>query len=287
MTPYTLHHGDCLDILRTFPDASVDAVITDPPYGYGIDHWDCSVDISALTGAVRRVLRPGGFYSFFGQMPTIADWHQAAMLVRFHFCEDITWVKRIATPMHRLNRGHEHIFVYAAGQRKAFFCTHGPYEDVKLPGIMVDVVTLEGIDRHIKDLRRKIEGHPTTHSRGATGITSPRKFSPNRVGDRSPATANYTNVWSFLSPNAACRNGEYRHPTEKPTEIMKRLVEMLTPPHGLVLDPFMGSGTTGHACLNLGRHFIGIERDAGYFALAEQRLADATMQQRLPLDGVV
>jgi site-specific DNA-methyltransferase (adenine-specific) len=65
------------------------------------------------------------------------------------------------------------------------------------------------------------------------------------------------------------------HLAEKPTELLRKLIEKTTPPNGIVIDPFMGSGTTGHACGNLGRRFIGIEKDAGYFAIAEERIATA------------
>jgi site-specific DNA-methyltransferase (adenine-specific) len=65
------------------------------------------------------------------------------------------------------------------------------------------------------------------------------------------------------------------HPTQKPVELMELLIERYTMPGDLILDPFMGSGTTGAACGNTGRRFIGIERDAGYFAVAQQRIAAA------------
>ena len=63
------------------------------------------------------------------------------------------------------------------------------------------------------------------------------------------------------------------HPAEKCPEIAKKLIEFITPEHGVVLDPFMGSGTTGVACKNLNRKFIGIEKDETYFKIAQDRIA--------------
>ena len=66
---------------------------------------------------------------------------------------------------------------------------------------------------------------------------------------------------------------------------MKRLIEMTTNEGDTILDPFMGSGTTGVACVQTGRNFIGIEIDPDYFAIAERRIAEAQMQLRLPLEA--
>jgi site-specific DNA-methyltransferase (adenine-specific) len=75
------------------------------------------------------------------------------------------------------------------------------------------------------------------------------------------------------------------HPTVKPIELMRYLVRLTkTPTGGVVLDPFMGSGTTGIACELEGREFIGIEREAEYVEIAEKRIAEAQLQSRLPLE---
>ena len=74
------------------------------------------------------------------------------------------------------------------------------------------------------------------------------------------------------------------HPFEKPVSLIERLLRIYTNPGGLVLDPFMGSGTTGVACVQTGRNFIGIEIDPKYFAIAEKRIRDAQQQLRLPLE---
>ena len=73
------------------------------------------------------------------------------------------------------------------------------------------------------------------------------------------------------------------HPVQKPAELMQELIEVVTRENSTIVDCFMGSGTTGVACVQTGRNFIGIEIDEGYFKIAEKRIKDAEMQMRLPL----
>ncbi len=87
------------------------------------------------------------------------------------------------------------------------------------------------------------------------------------------------NRWIGLTPNRA--GTDHGHPTEKPVDAMQSLVGALTGPAGMTLDPFMGSGTTGVACANLGRKFIGIEVEPRYFDIACERIANAQRQARL------
>lgn len=237
------------------------AIITDPPYGLGISDWDKVTDIASITHQVKSFGLE--FYAVFGQMPTILDWHLSAKSQSFHFCEHIVWVKRIVTPSQRLSRGHESIYIYAINKSKKFYNTKGLFEDVKLPGVLVDSITLEGVDRYIKDLRNKLV---TGNSKINT--LSPRQLEYQRfnkvLSDRSPEFVNFTNVWSFMPPTQSNRKNNYCHPTEKPLELVVRLVEMLTPNNGTVLDFFLGSGTTLIACEKSNRTCFGCEINPTY-----------------------
>ncbi|MFM6281396.1 MAG: DNA-methyltransferase, partial [Dolichospermum sp.] len=101
---------------------------------------------------------------------------------------------------------------------------------------------------------------------------------------------NFTNVWSFMppisSPGRAYKQS-FLHPTEKPLEIMKRLVEMLTPEGGTVLDPFAGSGTTAVACKELGRNYICIEKERKYVDIIHQRLDTPITERGLTVEEQV
>ena len=277
----TVIHGDCLAELAKLPDKSVDALITDPPYNINLAGWDNFTELAEFHKQAKRVVKPGGFYAFFGQMPTLADWHSAAMGAGFKFLEHVSWVKRLVTPSVRLSRSHESIFIYSAGKNRKFYQTKGPYEDVKLPGILVDIFTLEGLDRYVKNLWMKIENKNDQVRRGNRKQNVVFDRFPGRDSDRSPRETNFTNVWSFLPPAFAKRpnTGNEGHPTQKPLEIMKRLIEMLIPEGGVVLDPFAGSGTTAVAALELGREFILIEKEARFCEMAQERIAKVQEQQ--------
>ena len=277
--------GDAIEQMKALPDNSINALISDPPYGIGLAAWDKAIDVSEFTQQVKRVCT--GFYGFFGQMPTLIDWMVEAKANRMHFCEHISWVKRISAPSSRLQRGHEEILIYSTGKQRKFHQVKGRYEDVKLPGVLVDVVTLEGIDRYVKDLRIKAAGKIPMHNRTKGNRQAEfSRLASYPAGDCSPEFANYTNVWSFVPPTQSQRNLKtkaFRHPTEKPLEVMKRLVEMLTPDGGIVLDPFSGSGTTAIACIETGRNFIGIEKDPTYHALSLQRIATSEGTSQIEL----
>ena len=109
-----LIHGDCFEILPSLPDNSVDAVITDPPYGINLSHWDGGVDILSFTKEAKRITTD--FYVFFGQMPTVIDWINACK--DWHYLEHISWVKRMAIPCVRLSRSHESIYIYTKNKKQ-------------------------------------------------------------------------------------------------------------------------------------------------------------------------
>ena len=96
-------------------------------------------------------------------------------------------------------------------------------------------------------------------------------------GTLKPHNQGGTNVWreTAFSSGAKKTNGEKVHPTQKPIELIERIIKDSTKENDIVLDSFMGSGTTGVACVNTGRKFIGIELDEQYFEIAEQRINNA------------
>jgi DNA modification methylase len=288
METNNIYHGDCFELLPTLPDGCIDAVITDPPYGIKLDTWDNPIDIPTFTRQIKRVLKPNGFYAFFGQMPTLLNWCNYAQEAGFSWLEHITWVKRAVTPTGRLSRTKEEIMVYGL-KNKTFWKKDDLYADVVLPKIYTGIGSLEGLEVYIRDLHDKIK--KPNHS--STVLSTARmKIFDTKYGfesDRSPEFANYTNVWSFLPPNNTTRDGKEdteKHPTRKPVPVVERLIEMLTEqptPDAvpLVLDPFLGSGTTAIAAINTGRHYIGIERNAGYFQLATSEITAVRQQPKL------
>jgi site-specific DNA-methyltransferase (adenine-specific) len=265
-------HGDCFEVMKSLSDNSFDAVITDPPYGIGLSDWDSKIDVDLFTSEAKRLTTD--FYVFFGQMPTVINWINACKPL--HYLEHISWVKRMAAPTGRLSRSHESIYIYTKN-KKYFYTKKGKYEDVKLPGILVDVISIESYQRRIADLLGVARG--TANGISRNGQSRQKDFKqkmPPQSFIRSPEEVNFTNVWSFLPTTHAKRfnHVKYQHPTQKPIEIMKRLIEMCSPPGGTILDPFGGSGTTAIACLETGRNYVIIEQSLEYFTMINERVAD-------------
>jgi len=258
--------------MKGIPDKSVDLVLTDPPYGFGLDTWDKKIDIELFTKEMDRLIKDSGFYVFFGQMPTIIDWINETNKY-FKFKEHITWVKRTIQPSKRLTRGHEEILIYAKNNVK-FYQKKGKYEDIKVPGILFDIVNIETIKRYISSLRAVINGSPEIISNSNNRNEIYKRYKSNIQHFRSNEYVNFTNVWSFLPQNNKNRNKkEYGHPMQKPILLIKRLVEMLSLKDMIIFDPFLGSGTTAVACEELNRNYIGIEISPEYCEIARRRIS--------------
>lgn len=267
--------GDCLEVMPGLADKSVDAIITDPPYGINLDTWDKPVDVKGFTAHAARLTKR--FYCFFGQMPTMIDWATEASEF-MQYKDHIAWVKRQVTQCNGLQRGHESIFIYKH-KKVNYFTTKGKYEDVKVPGVLFDVVSIESVQRHLQDLKGRLKGtvNPSVYNNKCQKTYQGRfDVGDKPIGSRSPDTVNFTNVWSFLPTTHTNRNNKVRfqHPTQKPIEVVKRLIELTTPPGGTVLDPFCGSGTTALACKELGRNYICIEKSPDYYQMILERITD-------------
>ena len=241
--------GDCLDLLPTLADGSVDLVLCDPPYGTTACTWDAVIPFEPMWREVRRVLKPRGAAVFTASQPFTSalvmsntDW--------FKYC--LVWEKTRATGhIHAKNKPmkkHEDVLVFSPGttvhaSQSAARMTYNP----------------QGMTR--KDV-------PTVRKSGG---------SSNSVMSARPSHRDvlqeFTNFPSSIV--AVASEGATVHPTQKPVALMEYLIRTYTNEGETVLDFTMGSGTTGVACVNTGRRFIGIERDPEYFAIAQRRIAEA------------
>ena len=221
--------GDAFEALKELGDESVDAVITDPPYGttyLGFDKefragwpgWD------VLFGELLRVAKPRAPIVLFGAQPMVTDVVQAG---RKWFRYDMIWEKSRAMGFlgakRRPLRAHEHILVFS----KAGYPTYNP---------------------------QMTEGKPYTSSQG-------RACGQYRLGMKQISTVNTGTRYPRSVIHAANPRVRSPHPTAKPVELMRWLVRTYSNPGDTVLDPFMGSGSTGVACVEEGREFIGVELD--------------------------
>ena len=236
-----LIHGDCLIEMQSIPDGSVDMVLTDPPYGTTACKWDSIIPLEPMWEQLRRVIKPSGAIVMTASQPfTSALICSAINIFKYDWC----WQKPKGTghlnakkqPM----RDKEDICVFYKGQ-----CTYNP---------------------------QMTKGTPYKAKKDASDNTSMSACYGKYTDYRGVNTG-------FRYPKQIIRFGVVErgtiHPTQKPVALMAYLIKTYTNEGETVLDTCMGSGTTGVACKNLGRHFIGIELDPGYFRVACERIASA------------
>ena len=229
--------GDCIETMRQMPAASIDAVITDPPYGQTSLSWDRWLDGWAQECA--RILKPTGSIWVFGTLRMFtANWSE---FEDWKFAEDIVWEKHNGSSFHndRFRRVHE----------QAVHFYRGAWSEVWKGRVVTN-------DTRKRVVRRK-ERPP--HMGAIEGST----YTSEDGGPRLMRSVIY----------ARSEHGRAIHPTQKPVEIIEPLMLNSCPPGGTVFDPFGGSGTTGIAAINTGRNAIICELSAEYADMARTRVA--------------
>ena len=270
--------GDNLKLLRDLDSDSIDACITDPPYGMGMDIWDHSVPPVETWKEVLRVLKPGAFCLSFCS-PQL--YHRMAVNLEdggFLIQDQLIWM--ITTKMAKHNRlkpAHEPI---AVGQK--------PLSESSIKKNQ-EKWGVGKID--IEDARVPWEGEPPTG--WTTGGVTRRAFGKKVTKsteqtvtkrDANPKGRYPSNIIGlfdvpehqkyFYAPRVSKKErGEFNdHPTPKPIDLMQYLIKIYTPPQSIVLDPFCGSGSTGVAAKYEGRNFIGIDLDDHYCEITKRRM---------------
>jgi site-specific DNA-methyltransferase (adenine-specific) len=233
---YTLHLGDCLDVLPTIASGSIDAVIADPPYGTTACKWDSVIPLGPMWAELKRVIKPRAAIVLFGTQPFTSalitsnpDW----------FKYEWIWDKKAPGNVFSANKMplkyHENIFVFYGRQP-----TYNPQRWIGLPN-------------HTRTTRKaygSLYGSPPCTPSDTSGLKYPRSI---------------IEVQKHSST-------ESLHPTQKPVALMSYLIRTYTNAGETVLDFCYGSGTTGVAALMEGRNFVGMEKDAGYYALGATRI---------------
>jgi DNA modification methylase len=293
---YKLVQGNCLEVLKTLKDNSIDNCITDPPYGMGMEHWDFAVPTKDIWLEVKRVLKPGGFCLSFCS-PQL--YHRMATAVDdagFDIKDQIMWM--ITTKMPKKNRlkpAHEPIVVAQKpfkGSIKANFEEWGVGQidvtntrvpwDGKPPtgwvkgGMQRRTFGKDGNHARFSDLQTKKEGWVevetgTVVEFGKEDANPSGRYPSNIIGEVQKEHQKY-----FYAPRVTRKErGEYNdHPTPKPISLMSYLIKVFCPPDTIVLDPFCGSGSTGIGAILEGRHFIGIDLEEKYIDISERRIQD-------------
>ena len=234
-----LYQGDCLEVMKNIPDKSVDLVLADPPYGTTACKWDSVIPLEPMWKELKRIIKKNGAIVLFGAEP----FSSTLRLSNKDYKYDWIWEKNTGTN-----------FLHAKRMPIRFT------ENIH--------VFIEGSSWYYP---QKTTGHAPTNS--GVGRNTGNVYSGNsKVNYKGGDTTRFPkNIIEFKSVN----NYKRIHPTEKPVELIEYLIKTYTNESEKVLDFTMGSGTTGVACINTNRKFIGIEQDEGYFKIASSRIADA------------
>jgi len=232
-----LIQGDCLEVMKSIPNGSVDAIITDPPYGTTACKWDSVIDFDLMWEQLNRIIKPNGAIVLFGSEPFSSTLRMSNIK---NYKYDWVWNKvNRFTNMLNVNRQplriYENISVFYKKQ-----CTYN------------------------KQMR---EGKPYKAIR--TGKSYEGNGDYKTINGENKGLHNPKNIIDLKADNKK-ENG--LHPTQKPIALMEYLIKTYTNENETVLDFTMGSGSTMIACQNTNRNGIGIEMDEAYFKIATDRV---------------
>lgn len=288
-----LIHSDCLEALKNLPDNSVDSVVTDPPYGLSFmgKKWDYDVPSEEIWAECLRVLKPGGHLLAFAGTRTQ---HRMAVRIEdagFEIRDMIAWVYGSGFPKsHNLKDQWQGWGTALKPALEPITVARKPLigtvaENVLAHGtgaLNIDgcrVPTDDDLNGGAYSNGKKDLSKATSYATGVNAgefVQPPGRWPANLIHDGSEEVLALAGEQArfFYCPKASKKDRDdgNTHPTVKPTDLMRYLCRLVTPPNGTVLDPFMGSGSTGKAAMLEGFNFIGIEREAEYIEIAKARI---------------
>jgi site-specific DNA-methyltransferase (adenine-specific) len=231
--------GDCLEEMPKMPAQSVDAIISDLPYGTTACKWDSVIPFAPLWSEWKRLLKPNGAIVLTATEP-FASLLRTSNLAQYKY--DWVWDKHIPRGMHiakyRPMQKHEMVLVFGDAPLK--------YNPIHT--------------KRDKPVRVKNYGN----SKASPLANNDRK---ERIYDTKGPDSILVGMWEA--------NAGKLHSTQKPVSLMRYLVRTYTNPGDVVLDPCCGSGTTCIAAMQEGRHYIGIEKETNYAEITKQRIYEA------------
>jgi len=237
-----LLQGDCLDLLPTIPDGSIDMILTSPPYAIGKD-YDETISLERFIAEYSNKIKDNGVFAFQTGNRVSDGFIEPIDLITYPIFKGLGYrlINRViwtfghgAHCRNRLSGRHEVISIYAKSKSHTF-----NLDSIRVP-----------------------QKHPNK-----------KHFKGKKKGQLScnPLGKNPSDVWAIT--NVKNNHPEKTsHPCQFPEELCRRLINAFSNKGDVVLDPFMGSGTTGKVAKELNRQFIGIEKDPEYFKIAQERI---------------
>ena len=241
---YQIKQGDCLELMRSIPDKSIDMILADLPYGTTACSWDTIIPFEPLWDNYKRIIKPNGCIALFGSEP-FSSYLRLSNIKQYKY--DWIWNKdqggNFANAAYQPLKTHETISIFSTTL----------YYPIK-------------VDASKNKIRPISDGNMNT------------KIQKNFIQSHSE---NYDNTKRFpksvieISCNESeCNKLNRVHPTQKPISLLSYLIKTYTLENETVLDNTMGSGSTGVACIRTNRNFIGYEKDSNYYSIAEKRILE-------------
>ena len=231
--------GDCLEVMKSIPDKSIDMILCDLPYGTTACKWDNIIPFEPLWEQYKRIIKDNSAIVLFGSQPfTSALIMSNLKMFKYEWIWEKDAGSNFTTVKYQPMKEHENILVFGKGKTRYF------------PIMQERIGSRKGKETTTIDSGRKDSVYGTQEGRGIL-----------KVGKlRYPRSIQRFNRERGL------------HPTQKPVKLLEYLIKTYTNEGELVLDNCMGSGSTGVACLKTNRKFIGIEQDDKYFEIAYNRI---------------
>lgn len=243
-----LRHGDCLEIMPTIPDGSVDMILCDLPYGTTACKWDVVIPFEPLWKEYKRIIKKNGAIVLFGSEPFSSHLRLS----------NLKWYK--------------YDWVWEKEQGVGFqLSAVRPLIKNECVSIFCDGRLFYYPQKRLLDSPRIIK----------------RKIGSNGKSETSPLSksSERVSIYTHKTPDNFLRFSRDKgfHSTQKPVALLEYLIKTYTLDGETVMDNTMGSGSTGVACKNLNRNFIGIEKDDKYFEIAQKRIHGTMPQQKLAI----
>jgi len=246
-----LLHGDCLEKMKYIPDKSIDMILCDLPYGTTACKWDVVIPFEPLWEQYERIIKDNGAIVLFGSQPFTSSLIMSNIkLFKYEWIWEKAVGSNFAVLKYQPMKEHENVLVFSKG-------THNYYPILQ--------------ERKGNGKERQKAGYLNSKSVVKTcdfmgGIMDATKRRKEYNSLRNPSSVQFIN-------NREKERG--LHPTQKPVALLEYLIKTYTIEGETVLDNCAGSGSTGVACINTKRNFIGIEKDDKYFEIAKSRIEKA------------
>ena len=254
---YKIYNQDCIEFMKSLPDNSIDMCLTDPPYGTTKCKWDSVIPFDEMWLELNRVVKNTGAIVLFGKEP-FSSLLRCSNLSMFKY----DWIWRKDTKSN---------FMQAANQ---------PLNNIELISVFS-----KGYARNFKEGDKLAKLKMTYNPQMTIGeeYAIPKSTKTTAIFGENHKNGKYEHKQKDTTKRFPYNLLEFNtdkdkfHPTQKPVALLEYLVKTYANENETVLDFTMGSGSTGVACLNTGRNFIGCELDKSYFEIAKNRLVNANV----------